>query len=169
MTLRNYELYIANSKDCQHPYLVLIDEEVDSTPLEQYKYRLSTNASSWYEAHYSLVNVYLKGEVYSASIPKEESDVDIFLKAFNWELYTGFPIEASEDSYSDIEDYKYLVGHKGYQELRVVLLEGDLVVITAKWPNGKEVILSGEDFYENGKSIEEVLENAGSYLCGALH
>lgn len=162
MTLRTYHFYVASSKESRYPYLVIRDDEEEDTPLEEYTYKVSKEASNWYEAHYYLFNIFIKNESYSAPIPHEESDISLFLKSFNWELYTGFPIEGS---YTSGMKYRYLIGSKGYKILKVVL-EGDSVVITAEDSYGDEVTLSSEDFYGHGSSLQDALENAGSYLRG---
>lgn len=164
MTLRTYHLYVASSKESRYPYLVIRDEEEGDTSLEEYTYKVSKEASSWYEAHYYLFNIFIKNESYSAPIPYEESDISLFLKSFNWELYTGFPIEGS---YTSGMKYRYLVGSKGYKILKVVL-EGDSVVITAEDSYGDEVTLEDEDFYGNGTSIEDALKNASIFIKSYL-
>jgi len=179
MTIRNYHLYIANSKQCKYPYLVLTDEEEDIIALENYSYKVSKEASNWYEAHYYLITIFIKNDAYSAPIPKEESDVDIFLKAFNWELYTGYQLEYTEEALDSIEilppldKYRYLVCNKGHNITYVGVVGKDRLTIQFKEEDGTFDSIRVEEnngfIYGNGKTQGEALQNAGYYLCGYLH
>ena len=179
MTLRNYHFYIANSKQCKYPYLVLTDEEGDNTPLEDYSYKVSKRASNWYEAHYYLVTIFIKNDAYSADILKEESDVDIFLKSFGWELYSGYQLEYTEEALDSIEilpplnKYMYLVCNKGHNITYVGVESKDKLTIQFIEEDGTEdtIIVEKKDgfIYGNGKTQKEALIAAGYYLKGYLH